>query len=86
MVEVLSNTMTEYVHTLLFMCPECGAPVAISEVRPEKNPEDVDAKMHRVLCAHCDMGHEICGVMAKTHWVNEWSAARNFAVARNGRG
>jgi len=72
--------MTRYVHTLLFICPECAASVSISEVRPEKNPENVDAKTHRMLCGHCNEIHEVLGVMAKAHWVNEWSAARSAAA------
>jgi hypothetical protein len=72
--------MTRYVHTLVFICPECAAPVAISEVRPEKNPENVDAKTYRIVCVNCENTSELIGVMAKGHWVNEWSAARSAAA------
>ena len=32
---------TQYVHLLLFGCPECSSPVAITRVRDEKNLEGV---------------------------------------------
>jgi phage terminase large subunit GpA-like protein len=72
--------MTHYVHTLLFLCPECDALATTSEVRPEKNPENAEAKAYRILCDHCNNTHEVLGVMAKAHWVNEWSEARSAAA------
>ena len=35
---------TRFVHTLLFACPECNLPVAVSRISKEKNLEGVDAE------------------------------------------
>lgn len=72
--------MIRYVHTLVFLCPQCAEPVAVAEVRAEQNLENADATMYRARCVHCDHEFDILGVMAKVHWVNEWPAARIAAA------
>lgn len=72
--------MTHYIHTLLFMCPECAAPIAISDICPEKNLEIVDAKIFRIVCAQCGNATQVPGVVARARWVNEWSLVRGAAA------
>jgi hypothetical protein len=63
-----------YAHTLLFTCPDCSLPMAISLIRDEKTLEMVDGQTHHVECRYCKTASELPGVTAKTHWVNEWTA------------
>jgi transcription elongation factor Elf1 len=61
----------QYVHTLLFDCPNCNHPVSVSLVT-ERVFEFTDAKKYRIECGHCWRATELSGVMAKRHWVEEW--------------
>ena len=63
---------TRFVHTLLFACPECNLPVAISRVSKEKNFEGVDAENLRIRCSHCERMSDTTAVMTKKHYVEEW--------------
>jgi hypothetical protein len=62
-----------YVHVLLFVCPECNLPVAISRVSNDKNLEGVDAERLNITCSHCKASSTTTTVTAKRHWVDEWA-------------
>ncbi len=64
---------TRFVHTLLFACPECNLPVAISRVSNEKNLEGVDAEQLQLRCSYCEKVSDATAVTAKRHYVEEWS-------------
>lgn len=61
-----------YVHVLLFVCPECNLPVAISRVSNEKNLEGVDAERLEITCSYCKASSTVTTVTAKRHFVEEW--------------
>jgi uncharacterized protein YlaI len=63
---------TMYVHILLFVCPECNLPVAISRVSKEKNLEAVDAECLHIKCSYCDKSSDVTAVAAKKHYVEDW--------------
>jgi hypothetical protein len=62
-----------YVHVLLFVCPECNLPVAISRVSTEKNLEGVDAEMLHITCSYCEASFNAIIVTALRHYVEDWS-------------
>jgi hypothetical protein len=64
---------TRFVHTLLFACPDCNLPVAISRVSNAKNLETVDAERPQIKCSYCDKLSDVIAVTAKRHYVEEWA-------------
>lgn len=62
-----------YVHILLFACPDCDLPVSISRVSKEKNLETVDAEPLQIKCSYCDKSSHLTAVLAKRHYVEEWT-------------
>jgi hypothetical protein len=62
-----------YVHTLLFACPDCNLPVAISRISKEKNLETVDAERLHITCSYCEKSSAVNAVEAKRHYVEEWA-------------
>jgi len=65
--------IAQYVHTLLFHCPNCGQAMAVSHVSDEKNLETVDAQSFRVGCRSCHQSFVLPALQAKSHSVREWS-------------
>ncbi|MGB7729348.1 MAG: hypothetical protein WBL50_15055 [Candidatus Acidiferrum sp.] len=65
--------MPRFVHTLLFVCPECSSPVAISRVTKEKNFELVDAERLSIKCSFCEKSSDVIAVTAKRHYLEEWA-------------
>ena len=41
-----------YAHTLLFVCPDCNLPIAISRISDKKNLEGVDGELVQIKCAY----------------------------------
>jgi hypothetical protein len=64
---------TNYVHTLLFECPDCNLPVAISHMSSHGSLESVDADTLEIKCHYCGTS-EVVAVMAKRHYVDAWPA------------
>ena len=62
-----------YAHSLLFACPNCNFPIAISLVSEKKNFEDVDEELVAVKCSLCGQASEVIAVTARTHWVTDWT-------------
>jgi len=62
-----------YVHILLFRCPDCNLPVAISRVSKEKTLEVVDAEFLHITCSYCDKLSDVPAAAAKKHYVEDWA-------------
>jgi aspartate carbamoyltransferase regulatory subunit len=62
-----------YVHTLLFSCPDCNLPVAITRVTNERNLEQVDAQKLEIHCSYCERGFGALSADARKHYVEEWN-------------
>jgi hypothetical protein len=63
---------TRYAHVLLFICPECDLPVAVSRVSTEKNLESVDVQRLHIKCSYCEKESDVIAVAAKRHYVEDW--------------
>ena len=63
---------TGYVHVLLFHCPDCDSPIAISCVSKKRNLEDIDAEPLRIFCTSCYNSSNVIAAMAKKHYVETW--------------
>jgi hypothetical protein len=69
---MLTATSTRYVHTLLFRCPDCDSPIAISCVNEGRNLEATDGESLRIFCTSCYNSSYVIGLMAKKHYVENW--------------
>jgi hypothetical protein len=61
------------VHVLLFICPDCNLPVAISRVSNERSLETVDAERFHITCSYCEKSSDVTAVTAKRHYVEDWT-------------
>jgi len=61
-----------FVHTLVFACPDCDLPIAISRVSKENNLENINAEVLRLKCSYCEKASSVRAVYAKRHYVEEW--------------
>jgi aspartate carbamoyltransferase regulatory subunit len=61
-----------YAHVLLFECPECILPIAISRISKDKNLEKIDSERIRLRCSYCDESFDVHAVDAKRHYVEDW--------------
>ena len=61
-----------YVHTLLFDCPQCKFPIAISLIKEQQNLEEIDAETLFIMCSHCQHAFSTLAITAKRHYVDEW--------------
>jgi uncharacterized protein YlaI len=68
----LQRLAMRYAHTLLFVCPDCNLPIAVSRISHAKNCEGIDGLAMRVKCVYCEQSSDLLAVTAKTHWVTEW--------------
>jgi hypothetical protein len=67
------NISVGFAHTLLFTCPDCGFPIAISHVSDEHNLEMVASLWFQLDCRYCQTSSVVFGAIAKQHWVNEFT-------------
>jgi aspartate carbamoyltransferase regulatory subunit len=61
-----------YAHILVFTCPDCDLPIAISRVSKEKNLENINAEVLRLKCSYCEKASSVRAVYAKRRYVDEW--------------
>ena len=61
-----------FVHTLLFLCPRCKCPIAITRIRDEGNVEAVDSEQIQIACGYCESSSVVLGANAKRHYISEW--------------
>ena len=66
-----AQPIVEYVHVLLFQCPQCGEPVVFARVTASRNLEEVDGETASYSCKCGHLG-AILGIHARQHWVEEW--------------
>lgn len=61
----------EFVHVLLFACPECAGPIVATERASERNLEEVDESSFPCRC-FCGWNGTVGGLRARRHWVEPW--------------
>jgi len=61
-----------FAHTLLFACPDCNLPVAVSRISDEKNLEEIDSQLVKLKCECCEKLVHVPAITAKEHWVSDW--------------
>lgn len=61
----------QYVHVLLFACPNCDRPLAATCLSTRRNLEIAEAEWFSPHCV-CGWSREIAGVTALKHWVESW--------------
>jgi hypothetical protein len=66
---------TKYVHTLLFACPDCHLPVAISHFSSRGKMEAIGAESLPVKCRYCGTISQMIAATAKRHYLDEWPPA-----------
>jgi hypothetical protein len=71
-----------YAHTLLFVCPYCDLPIAVSQISHEKNLEGVQSATVQIECEYCSHSFEAKGYEAQMHWVTEWNRPRGVPLAQ----
>ena len=69
-----------YAHILLFACPDCNQPIAISHLDEERNLEGVDGQTLQIACSHCNSCAGVLGATAKRHLVQRWERPRAAAA------
>jgi hypothetical protein len=72
--DMTSQTIsTKYVHTLLFVCPNCQFPIAITRVSEHRNLEGIDRESLRISCSYCcGLSFDVVAIQAKKHYVLDW--------------
>lgn len=69
---VVTTPATRYVHIMLFVCPDCDHPIAISHISEKRSLEDIDAESLRIFCSYCYNFSNVTAVNAKKHYVEDW--------------
>src|ERR1700694_2998750 len=69
----MNDKAIESVHLLLFGCPECGNPIAVSRVSEFYNLELLDATSFRVKC-DCGWSGDFLCAEARRHIVESWTS------------
>ncbi len=75
----------QYVHVLLFACPQCGEPVVFARLTASRNLEEVDADAASYSCK-CGHVGVLLGLRARQHWVEEWHRNDPGGAAQGGTG
>ena len=61
----------EYLHVLVFACPQCSKPLPFVQLNVLRSIEEIDAAVFNLTC-DCGWKGEIRGFQARNHWVGEW--------------
>jgi len=69
---VVITEATRYVHILLFVCPDCDHPIAISHVSEKTNFEHIDDESLRIFCSYCYNFSNVTAAKARQHYVEDW--------------
>ena len=69
---VVITPAMRYVHILLFVCPYCDHPIAISHISEKRNFEDIDTESLRIFCSYCYNFSNVTAAGAKKHYVEDW--------------
>jgi hypothetical protein len=68
----MSTMATQFAHLLLFVCPNCNFPIAVSCVSGERSLENIGGEHFAASCASCRYSFNIPGAAAKKHYVEDW--------------
>lgn len=68
----MSGDPEPFVHILLFQCPSCSSPVSSAIATAERNQEETDVRSFALRC-DCGWNGAQMGLLAKRHWVDNWS-------------
>jgi predicted RNA-binding Zn-ribbon protein involved in translation (DUF1610 family) len=83
--EANDQANVQYVHVLLFECPQCGEPVVFARLTASRNLEEVDADTASYSCK-CGHVGVLLGLRARQHWVEEWYRNDPRGAAQGGTG
>jgi hypothetical protein len=72
-----------YVHTLLFLCPECNQPAAASLVREDENSEGIDSRPISLDCHVCGGLSDMSAIDAKQRWVLRVEDPTSLGLLKN---
>jgi uncharacterized protein YbaR (Trm112 family) len=70
-----------YAHILVFACPDCNRPLAISHLSEERNLESIDAQKLKIICPDCKSATNVLAATAKRHMVQRWNSLSSSAVS-----
>ena len=56
-----------FLHTLIFVCPNCAQTIEVSQVRAEMNLETLDRLLIDLTCERCHKTHKRFGITAMKH-------------------
>jgi uncharacterized protein YbaR (Trm112 family) len=70
----MTNKLARYIHTLVFVCPNCERPITIYRAREEQNTEMLAAQTFHISCEQCNNPFEVIGGLAKAHSVDQLPA------------
>jgi hypothetical protein len=61
----------EYLHVLVFACPQCFKPLTLAQLNVIRSLEGIDADVFNLNCS-CGWNGEMHGFQARHHWVGHW--------------
>jgi RNase P subunit RPR2 len=67
--------LMQYLHTLIFACPNCYQPVAFTQISPHKRLEDLAAEILTIQCLKCGAVSKVQGSTATHGYVGPWKLA-----------
>jgi hypothetical protein len=65
------DDVQEFLHVLVFRCPKCSRPLAVSCISDKRTLEAADAHLFNPHC-HCGWTGSLAGFIAAKHWVEPW--------------
>jgi hypothetical protein len=75
--------MQEFLHVLVFRCPTCSRPLAVSCISDKRTLETADAHLFNPHC-HCGWTGSLAGFIAVKHWVEPWEVPAGTKAVRGG--
>jgi hypothetical protein len=70
----------DFLHVLVFRCPKCARPLAVSCLSDERTFEAADAHLFNPHC-HCGLTGSLAGFIAVKHWVEPWETPPDTKAA-----
>ena len=64
--------MSRFVHILVFACPQCRLPIAVSRLSPKKTFDEFDGQRFCATCEFCAKVFDVQAHTAKRHLVESW--------------
>jgi hypothetical protein len=66
----------EYLHVLVFACPQCSEPLTVAQLNVLRSLEGIDAEVFNLNC-DCGWNGELRGFQARLHWVGNWDLSKS---------